>query len=267
MSGQQKHFLLTNDDGIEAEGLLRLAGVLREFGRVTIIAPDRERSGISHGFSLNHPLKLQAHDLDTYSLTGTPADCVMFGIRSFLCEGDAPDYVFSGINHGANLGTDVVYSGTVAGAREGAIFNKPSVAVSLAIEFSSRFDSQPLHFETAVAFMRSFLPPFLEHSLPESTFLNINVPNIPLDLLKGGCFTRIGKRIYRDRFIKKQDKEGNELYWLGGEPPTHVLEEGTDFSALDQSMASVTPLRWMTEYPEDATFFSDWPPLEAPNGG
>jgi len=266
MGGQQTHFLLTNDDGIEAEGLHRLAGVLREYGRVTIIAPDRERSGVSHGFSLNHPLKLQSHGPDSYSLSGTPADCIMFGIRSFLCEDNSPDYVFSGINHGANLGTDVVYSGTVAGAREGAIFNKSSVAVSLATEFSSRFDSQPLHFETVVTFMRSFLPAFLSHNLPEHTFLNINVPNIPLDLLKGGCFTRIGKRIYRDRFIMKRDKEGNELYWLGGEPPTHVLEDGTDFSALDQSMASITPLRWMTAYPEDVDFFADWPPLQAPNG-
>jgi 5'-nucleotidase len=267
MSTKNKHFLLTNDDGIEAEGIHRLADVLRDFGRVTLIAPDRERSGVSHGFSLNHPLKLQTHGPEAYSLSGTPADCVMFGIRSFLCEDDAPDYVFSGINHGANLGTDVVYSGTVAGAREGAIFNKPAVAVSLATEFSSRFDSQPLHFETVAALMRSFLPAFLERTLPPSTFLNINVPNIPIDLLKGGCFTRIGKRIYRDRFIMKQDKEGNELYWLGGEPPTHELEEGTDFSALDRSMASVTPLRWMTAYHDDVEFFSDWPPLESPNGG
>lgn len=267
MSQQHKHFLLTNDDGIEAEGIRCLAGVLREFGRVTVIAPDRERSGVSHGFSLTHPLKLQPHGPDSYSLSGTPADCVIFGIRSFLCEDDAPDYIFSGINHGANLGTDVVYSGTVAGAREGAIFSKPSVAVSLATEFSSRFDSQLLHFETVAAFMRSFLPAFLAHDLPEATFLNINVPNIPLDVLKGGCFTHIGKRIYRDSFIKKKDKEGNELYWLGGEPPSHVLEEGSDFWALDQSMASVTPLRWMTAHREDVDFFKDWPPLEMPNGG
>lgn len=266
MSEERPHFLLTNDDGIGAEGIRRLEEVLRDFGRVTVIAPDRERSGVSHGFSLTHPLKLQSHGPDSYSLSGTPADCVIFGIRSFLCEDDAPDFIFSGINHGANLGTDVVYSGTVAGAREGAIFGKPSVAVSLATEFSSRFDSQLLHFETAASFIRSFLPTFLEHDLPQDTFLNINVPNIPLDVLKGGCFTRIGRRIYRDRFIKKHDKDGNELYWLGGEPPTHVLEEGTDFSALDQSMASVTPLRWMTAYPEDVAFFKDWPPMETPNG-
>jgi 5'-nucleotidase len=215
---------------------------------------------------LNHPLALKQTGSDWYSLSGTPADCVIFGIRSFLCENDAPDYVFSGINHGANLGTDVVYSGTVAGAREGAIFEKPAIAVSLATEFSSRFDPQPLHFETVTRYLETFLPFLLERSLPPGYLLNINVPNIPLDLLKGGLFTRLGKRIYRDRFIKKTDKEGNELFWLGGEPPTHVAEEGTDFHALESSYVSMTPLRWMTSESKDVELFEDWPSLDQTNG-
>lgn len=260
------HFLLTNDDGIEADGIHRLADLLRRFGRVTLLAPDRERSGVSHAFSLNRPLALKQHGEDAYSLTGTPADCVMFGIRSFLVDDNSPDYVFSGINHGANLGTDVVYSGTVAGAREGALFRIPSVAVSLATEFSSRFDSQHMHFETVIRFLECFLPHLLEKKLPEDTFLNINVPNIPPDLLKGGKFTRIGQRIYRDRFICKVDEHGNELFWLGGEPPTHVPEEGTDFDALENSMASVTPLRWTPVDHEELAFFEDWPSLESLDG-
>ncbi|MBE7489069.1 MAG: 5'/3'-nucleotidase SurE [Candidatus Omnitrophica bacterium COP1] len=266
MTRKHPHFLLTNDDGIEAEGIHCLAGLLRRFGRVTLLAPDRERSGVSHAFSLNRPLALKHHGEDVYSLTGTPADCVMFGIRSFLVEENAPDYVFSGINHGANLGTDVVYSGTVAGAREGALFRIPSVAVSLATEFSNRFDSQHLHFESVIQFVDSFLPMLFERSLPEGTFLNINVPNIPPDLLKGGQFTRVGKRIYRDRFICKVDEHGNELFWLGGEPPTHTPEEGTDFDALENSMASITPLRWIPADHGELSHFKDWPSLESPNG-
>lgn len=260
---QSPHFLLTNDDGIEAEGIHRMAEVLRRFGRVTIIAPDRERSGVSHGFSLNHPLELKRLGEDTFSLSGTPADCVMFGIRSFLAEGDAPDYVFSGINHGANLGADVIYSGTAAGAREGAMFKKPSVAVSLAREFSTRFDTGQLHFETVVQLLESFVPCFLERGLPEGVFLNVNVPNIPPDLYKGARFTRIGQRVYRDHFIRKVDDEGREFYWLGGEPPTHETGEGTDFEAMELSMGSITPLKVFVSVPEDLESFGHWPTLEA----
>jgi 5'-nucleotidase len=260
------HFLVTNDDGIEAEGINRLADLLRHYGRVTVIAPDRERSGVSHGFSLHHPLLLKRLGEERYSLSGTPADCVMFGIRSFLAEGDAPDFVFSGINHGANLGSDVVYSGTVAGAREGALFRKPSVAVSLATEFSARFDSTHLHFETAIHLLKVFLPDLLERGLPSETFLNINVPNIPIDLFKGGLFTRLGKRVYRDQFLQKMDEEGNEYYWLGGEPPTHQPVEGSDFHALEHSMASITPLRWIVSSLDDLEPFADWPTIGPGNG-
>jgi 5'-nucleotidase len=256
------HFLVTNDDGVQAEGLHHLAEVLRRYGRVTVIAPDRERSGVSHGFSLNHPLLLNRHGGEVYSLSGTPADCIMFGIRGFLTGKDAPDYIFSGINHGANLGADVVYSGTAAGAREGTIFCKPSVAVSLATEFSARFDSQHFHFETVQRFLHAFIPHFLERGLPAEVFLNINVPNIPLDLFKGGRFTRIGKRIYRDQFIRKVDDQGHEYYWLGGEPPTHTPEAGSDFEALEASMASITPLRWMSSNHSDLDFTRQWPSFD-----
>lgn len=262
MTSSHPHFLLTNDDGIEAEGLHRLADLLRGFGRVTVIAPDRERSGVSHGFSLNHPLQLKHRADGVYSLSGTPADCVMFGIRSFLAQDDGPDYVFSGINHGANLGSDVVYSGTVAGAREGAIFRRRSVAVSLATEFSSRFDSQRLHFETVIRFLERFLPEFLARPFSPEVFLNINVPNTPIELFKGGRFTHIGRRIYRDHFIKKVDEMGDEYYWLGGEPPTHEPLEGTDFEAMEASMASVTPLRWLLPNGSDLALFAEWPSLE-----
>jgi len=256
------HFLLTNDDGVQAEGLRRLEEVLRRYGRVTIIAPDRERSGVSHAFSLNHPLLLEQHGPEIFSLSGTPADCVMFGVRGCQADGEVPDYVFAGINHGANLGEDVIYSGTVAAAREAAIYGIPSVAVSLATEFSTRFDSEHLHLETAAHFVEVFLPHFLEQSFPPNHLLSINVPNIPVDQLKGGRFATLGKRVYRDHFIKKKDEKGRESYWLTGENPTHEPSKETDFHALEESYASITPLRHLYSDPEDLKPFSDWPSLE-----
>jgi 5'-nucleotidase len=183
----------------------------------------------------------------------------MFGLRGFLDSEDLPDFVFSGINHGANLGEDVIYSGTVAGALEGVIFGRPSVAVSLATEFSSRFDSQHLHLETAATFIDRFVPLLVERRLPKGVFLNVNVPNLPVDQVNGSRFTRLGKRIYNDRVVKRVDPHGREYYWLGGDPPTHQPEEETDFSALEMSIVSVSPLRWKMSHPEDIDLFGDWP--------
>jgi 5'-nucleotidase len=259
MNPGRPHLLLTNDDGYDAEGIRELSKVLRGYGKVTLIGPDRECSGISHGFSLNHPLRLKRKGEGVYSLSGTPADCVMFGLRGFLEPADLPDFVFSGINHGANLGWDVIYSGTVAGALEGTLFDKPAVAVSLATEFSGRFESGLLQFETVVAFLEEFVPVLLARGIPNGVFLNINVPNIPKEDLRGYAFTRLGKRIYRDRVVKRTDPHGREYYWLGGEPPTYESEDGTDFHALEQSMVSITPLRWKMSHPEDLDLFSDWP--------
>ena len=259
MMKDKPHFLVTNDDGCDAEGIRLLAEALRQHGRVTLIAPDRERSAISHAFSLNHPIRLKKLADGSYSLSGTPADCVMFGLRGFLEDGNLPDYVFSGINQGANLGEDVIYSGTVAGALEGALFDRPSVAVSLATEFSSRFESRRLHLETAAAFVDRFVPDLVARGLPRGVFLNVNVPNIPLDQLTGTQFTRLGKRIYKDRVIKRIDPHGREYYWLGGDPPTHQAEEGTDFHAMEMSMVSVTPLRWKMSHDRDLSYFADWP--------
>jgi 5'-nucleotidase len=257
----QPHLLLTNDDGYDSAGIHALRQAASQFGRVTLIAPDQERSAVSHAFSLNHPLRLRERSDKIYSLSGTPADCVMFGLRGFLEEGNLPDFVLSGINHGANLGEDVLYSGTVAGALEGALFDKPSIAVSLATEFGSKKEGPRLQLETAAAFLQGFLPVLLERGLPKGMMLNINVPNIPIEELKGSRFTRLGRRIYQDRVIRRVDPHGREYYWLGGDPPTHHPEEGTDFDAMQLGMVSITPLRWRMSLPEDMDYFADWPSI------
>ena len=261
MTAKKPHFLLTNDDGIDALGIHRLHEVLQKHGKVTLIAPDRERSAVSHGFSLHHPLRLIERGEARYSLSGTPVDCVMFGLRGFLELEDLPDYVISGINHGANLGDDVLYSGTVAGALEGALFNKPSVAVSLATEFSDPEEHQTLHMETAAAFMDAFIPHFLKKPCPPGTLLNVNIPNLGKDRIKGSRFTTLGKRIYRDRVIQREDPQGKEYFWIGGDPPEHVAEKGSDFDALSQGEVAITPLRWQMSHPEDLRHYSDWPSI------
>lgn len=262
MKNDRPHFLLTNDDGIDALGINMLHEVLQRHGRVTMIAPDRERSAVSHAFSLHHPLRIIQRREGVYSLSGTPVDCVMFGLRGFLDPEDLPDFVISGINHGANLGDDVLYSGTVAGALEGALFQKPSAAVSLATEFSDPKELQRLHMETAAAFMDAFIPHFIENPCDPGSLLNINVPNLSIDRIEGSRFTKLGKRIYRDRVIQREDPQGRQYYWIGGDPPDHEPEEGTDFDALTHRCVAVTPLRWRMHHPQDLARYSDWPSIQ-----
>ncbi|MCA9413796.1 MAG: 5'/3'-nucleotidase SurE [Candidatus Omnitrophica bacterium] len=261
MNSERPHFLLTNDDGIDALGINMLHEVLQNHGRVTMIAPDQERSAVSHAFSLHHPLRLIKRRESVYSLSGTPVDCVMFGLRGFLDPEDLPDFVISGINHGANLGDDVLYSGTVAGALEGAMFSKPAVAVSLATEFSDPKELQKLHMETAAGFMDAFIPHFVEKPCPGGTLLNVNVPNLPKDRIEGSRFTTLGKRIYRDRVIQRHDPQGREYYWIGGDPPEHEPAEGTDFDALSHNHVAITPLKWRMCHGEDLRRYSDWPSI------
>jgi 5'-nucleotidase len=261
MKKDRPHFLLTNDDGIDALGINLLYEVLQKHGRVTLIAPDRERSAVSHAFSLHHPLRIIKRREGVFSLSGTPVDCVMFGLRGFLGTEDLPDFVISGINHGANLGDDVLYSGTVAGALEGALFEKPSVAVSLATEFSDPKELQTLHMETAAGFMDAFIPHFVDKPCPGGSLLNLNVPNLPKERIQGSRFTSLGKRIYRDRVIQREDPQGREYYWIGGDPPEHKAEEGTDFAALTDDCVAITPLRWRMCHREDLARYSDWPSI------
>lgn len=232
----QPRILITNDDGIHAPGINILAEALKQVGEVWVIAPDRERSAISHSFTMHHPIRVHHLRDRVYVIDGTPADCVMFGARGYLEE--KPHLVVSGINRGPNLGIDTVYSGTVAGAHEGHLCGIPSFAISLNI---TKVEQSP-HYETAAQFAVQLARRITQNHLPDGTFLNVNVPNLPWEEVQGVSATRLGERVYRDTIIRRTDPHGREYFWIGGEAPTWVESEGTDFHAIEEKKISVTPL-------------------------
>ncbi|MDI6784166.1 MAG: 5'/3'-nucleotidase SurE [bacterium] len=237
--------LVTNDDGINSPGLHALTKALQPLGNVYIIAPDREKSAAGHSVTFHHPLRAEKLNERTIQVDGTPTDCVMYGILHFLKT--KPTLVASGINQGPNLGDDITYSGTVSAAIEGILHGIPSFAISVAAFAKPQFDS-------AARFAKIIAKMLLEKTLPAETLLNINVPNIPYEMIKGIEITKQGKRIYRDSIIEKVDPRGRHYYWIGGEEPTYQDEPGTDFSALAQNKISITPVHLdLTNYPAIAT--------------
>jgi 5'-nucleotidase len=229
----QPLILATNDDGIDAPGLAALVRALEPVGRVVVYAPDRQRSAVGHGVSLHKPLRVIRLREGWHSVDGTPTDCVMLAVRQLL--GCRPDLVVSGINTGANLGDDVTYSGTVAGAFEGMLLGVPSIALSV-VSF------RPSHMETAAGFAGRIALHVLENGMPPDTMLNVNVPDLAYDALAGVAVTRMGRRNYQDEIVERRDPRGQAYYWIGGAEPSHYPEAGTDFEAIDQSKISVTPL-------------------------
>ncbi|MCM2263703.1 MAG: 5'/3'-nucleotidase SurE [Desulfuromonadales bacterium] len=224
--------LVTNDDGIHSPGLRVLTQALKALGQVVVVAPDRERSAISHALTLHSPLRATEHAADWWAVDGTPTDCVNLGIHGLLKA--APDLVVSGINQGANLGDDLTYSGTVAAAMEATLMGVPAVAVSLAAD---RFAEADFLFggrwATKLATMVK------THGLPADTFLNVNVPP---GRPHGMKLTRQGKRRYADAVVRNTDPRGRNYYWIGaGELSFHDLE-GTDVHAVERGWVSVTPL-------------------------
>lgn len=225
--------LVTNDDGIRAPGLEFLAAALDSVGEVRVYAPDRQRSAVGHGVSLHHPLRVTELKPGWHMVDGTPTDCVMLAVRALL--GRRPALVVSGVNNGANLGDDVTYSGTVAGAYEGMLLGVPSIAVS-------DVSYTPKHMDTAAAFAARLARYVLEHGLPEDTALNVNVPDLPYAEIAGVAITRMGRRNYQDEIVTREDPRGGAYYWIGGSEPSHVRESGTDFEAIEQQKISITPL-------------------------
>ncbi|MBE7559555.1 5'/3'-nucleotidase SurE [bacterium] len=232
--------LVTNDDGIHSPGIHLLAETLSALGEVHIVCPDRERSAVSHSFTMHSPLRVRKVRERVMILDGTPTDCVMFAILGYF-EGK-PDLVVSGINNGPNLGDDVIYSGTVAAAHEGKIMGIPSFALSLNCRFSDDGDPAARYLETAGRFALHLSRHILAHGLPPSTFLNVNVPNVPWEHLRGVAVTKLGQRLYNDSIIWRKDPHGKDYFWIGGEEPSWVREPGTDFAALEQNLVSITPL-------------------------
>lgn len=225
--------LVTNDDGIRSKGIRLLAEALEELGEVCVYAPEGQQSAVGHGVSLHKPLRVTEIKPGWHMVDGTPTDCVMLAIRQLL--GRRPAIVVSGINDGANLGDDVTYSGTVAGAFEGMLLGVPSVAVS-------DVSYTPAVMETSARVAVQVAAYVLEHGLPEDTMLNVNVPDIPYNELQGLAVTRMGRRNYEDEIVRREDPRGRVYYWIGGSQPAHVNESGTDFEAIEQRKVSVTPL-------------------------
>jgi 5'-nucleotidase len=231
--------LLTNDDGIDAKGLLTLKREISKIGEVWVVAPDREQSATSHSLTLRYPLRVNKIADRFFSIDGTPTDAVMLAVYSILKK--RPDILISGINHGPNLGDDVTYSGTVAAAMEGTILNIPSVAVSVA-----KWEAK--HFDTAAKFVRKLASFVLKNGLPKDTYLNVNIPDRK-ETIRRYKITHLGKRVYNDVVIQKIDPRSKKYFWIGEQSPTWEKERDSDFSAIRRGYVSITPLHLdMTDY-------------------
>lgn len=239
------NILVTNDDGIHADGLMAIKTALGKLGRVYVVAPDRPRSACGHSITLHKPLradKVKLSDGDIgYACSGTPSDCVSIALLGLIEE--KIDLVVSGINHGPNLGWDLTYSGTVSAAMEGAIMDVQSFAISIA---SKKHD---VDYTVTANFGARIAQVLDQHKLPANTLLNVNVPALPADELKGVLLTRQGRRRYAAVIERRDDPGGRPYYWFGGNDPIDFLEDGTDVKAIHDGCVSVTPVHLdLTDY-------------------
>ncbi len=244
-----KHILVTNDDGVMAPGLLALVQEIRKLGKVSILAPDRNWSGGGHVKTISRPLRVKevplADGTTAFASDGAPSDCVALGLLGFISE--PVDIVVSGINPMANFGHDVTYSGTVTAAMEAVIWGVIGVAVSLD---STENHLGVLEYKPAAIVARQIVSQVLEHSLPPGILLNINVPYLPADEIKGIRITRQGLRVYDNQLEKRTDPRGEPYYWIGGTAPSGIPKSGTDYGALSQGFVSVNPLQLdLTAFP------------------
>ena len=245
------HILLSNDDGYSAQGLIALAEALKHYADVTVVAPERNRSGASNSLTLDRPLHAITTSNGFIKVDGTPTDCVHLAITGLLEH--EPDMVFAGINNGANLGDDVIYSGTVAAATEGRFLGLPAVAISLC-------GINPAHYETAAQVAVQLFQNIRRHPLPTDTILNVNVPNLPLAGIKGIRATRLGHRHKAEPVVRSQDPRGREIFWVGAAGPEQDAGPGTDFHAVREGYVSVTPLQIdLTRY-DSLERLADWLP-------
>ena len=236
--------LITNDDGIFAPGIQALYHALRADHQVTVIAPDRERSAVGHAITLHEPLRasrvaLNAHD-SGYAINGTPADCVKLGLCEMLAT--PPDLVISGINPGANVGVNVNYSGTVAAAKEAALFGLPALAASV-------HSREGVHFEDAARCVKALAETVHHQGLPRGTFLNVNIPDIPFADVAGIRISRQGNGVFPDAFEKRTDPRNRTYYWQGGDQQVFDPDPDIDGPALAANYVSITPIKCdMTDY-------------------
>jgi len=231
--------LLSNDDGIQSEGLVALEEKLRDIGEIYTVAPDRAQSSMSHALTLHRPLRVYELGQRRLAVDGTPVDCVKLALTGLLPV--RPNLVISGINKGPNLG-DIIYSGTVSAAIEGALLGIPAIAVSL-VTFKD-FD-----FRAAAEFTATLVQRIVERDIPPKTLLNVNVPPLPKEDLKGWRVTRMGKRHYSETIVERVDPRGAKYYWIGGDDLGFANDDGTDCQAVHDGYISVTPLQVdLTDY-------------------
>ncbi len=228
------NILLSNDDGYQAAGLRQLMPMLEQYGKVTVVAPDRNRSGASNSLTLVHPIRAETMHDGVIRVDGTPTDCVHLAITGLLAE--EPNIVVSGINSAPNMGDDVIYSGTVAAAMEGRFLGYPAIAVSMDSE-------NPQYYNTGVQVVSDILKRILSAPLTKSTILNVNIPDIPYNQLKGTKITRLGHRHKAEPVIKSTDPRGKPIYWVGSAGKEADAGEGTDFHALRHHFVSITPIQ------------------------
>lgn len=242
------HILVTNDDGISAPGLLALAGEMRSFGQVSVLAPDHNWSASGHVKTMHRPLRVKEvsfiEGVPAWSSDGAPSDCVALGLLGYIPE--KIDLVVSGINPNANIGHDVTYSGTVTAAMEAAIGGVPGIAFSL---HSPEDSQETLDYAPAGRIAHRIVAQVIKNGLTSNLLLNVNIPYLRDDQIKGILVTRQGLRVYRDRLDRRLDPRGRPYYWIGGDSPTAIPDEGTDFSAIESGFVSITPLHLdMTDF-------------------
>ena len=236
------NILISNDDGIHANGIQALSEILSQNYNVYIIAPDRERSAAGHSITLNSPLRVEEVEakygaIRSWAVSGTPGDCVKIGVNAILSEQEKPDLVISGINHGPNLGHDIIYSGTVSCAIEGAMMNIPSIAVSLN-SYKPTLDD----FQFAAEFVNSLIPKLDRFNFPEKSILNINIPGIDKENITGVAVTEMGGRMFTDNYEKRIDPRGKVYYWMAGKLSNEKYDDNTDITAIRQNKISISPL-------------------------
>lgn len=230
--------LVTNDDGVLAHGMACLVRAAEPLGDVTIVAPDREQSATSHSLTLHHPLRPIRRPDGAYQVDGTPTDCVMLAVEALMPE--RPDFVFSGVNHGQNMGEDVLYSGTVAAAMEGLMLGIPSIAISFA---GGDLRTDPAQIDAQIPVLSDLLRHFTSlPNFPKHTLLNVNLPPVTDGRVRGVRLTRLGQRVYSSSLSPMKDPWGRPIYWIGGGTVSWTGGEDSDFRAIEEGYISVTPL-------------------------
>jgi 5'-nucleotidase len=241
--------LLANDDGYFAPGLAHLADALADLGEVVVVAPERDRSGASNSLTLDRPLTVRRAPNGFLTVNGTPTDCVHLAVTGVVEQ--LPDIILAGINHGANMGDDTIYSGTVAAATEGFLLGIPSIAMSLA--------SKPgRNFATAARIARELVQRFSSQPVPHPVLLNVNVPDVPWEAIGGIEVTRLGKRHKAEGVVKTQSPRGDTVYWIGAAGAAQDAGPGTDFHAVASNRVSITPLQMDLTHSHQITLIKDW---------